>query len=81
METIQYDCEVTDTFAGEANYSWVRRETVTLPEGTTQKARTRAIKRALGLSGVRGRSEWGGDDSWTFRPHGQCVVAFANFVY
>ena len=29
-----YDIELTDTFAGEANYSWVRRASVTMPELT-----------------------------------------------
>ena len=29
-----YDIELTDTFGGEANYSWVRRASVTMPELT-----------------------------------------------
>ena len=29
-----YEVEYTDTFGGEANYSWVRRDTVTMPELT-----------------------------------------------
>lgn len=29
-----YDIEYTDTFSGEANYSWVRRAKVTMPELT-----------------------------------------------
>lgn len=29
-----YEVEYTDTFGGEANYSWVRRATVTVPELT-----------------------------------------------
>ncbi len=28
------DVEYTDTFGGEANYSWVRRATITVPELT-----------------------------------------------
>lgn len=30
----RYDVEFTDTFAGEANYSWVRRAVVSVPELT-----------------------------------------------
>lgn len=30
----KYSVEYTDTFGGEANYSWVRRATVTMPELT-----------------------------------------------
>jgi len=29
-----YDVEYTDTFAGEANYCWVRRAVITVPELT-----------------------------------------------
>ncbi len=30
----KYEVEYTDTFAGEANYCWVKRETVTMPKLT-----------------------------------------------
>jgi hypothetical protein len=30
----RYDVEFTDTFAGEANYSWVKRAVVAVPELT-----------------------------------------------
>lgn len=49
-----YDVEFTDTFAGEANYCWVRRAMV---DGKTPRAVMRAAKRAMGLSGVRGKTE------------------------
>ena len=29
-----YQIEITDTFAGEANYSWVKRDQITMPELT-----------------------------------------------
>ena len=31
-ETFELDCEYTDTFGGEANYCWIKRETLTLPK-------------------------------------------------
>lgn len=34
MNTQQYDVEYTDTFGGEANYCWVKRARVTVPELT-----------------------------------------------
>ena len=48
---MQYDVEYTDTFAGESNYSWVRRATITMPElthygydgGTNSARQTRSI--------------------------------------
>lgn len=46
-----FDVEMTDTFAGEANYSWVRRAAVTVPElthygytGSADGSYTRASK-------------------------------------
>jgi hypothetical protein len=46
--------EVTDTFGGEANYSWIRR--YTLPKSYTNKSRraiVREAKRISGFSGMR----------------------------
>lgn len=89
-----YDIELTDTFGGEANYSWVRRETVTMPELTHcgydggsnyakvnkvyQRELMKAAKAAVGLTGVRGTVENYGD-SVTFRPYGLCQVMFINW--
>lgn len=65
-----YSVEYTDTFGGEANYSWARRETITMPEWTHFKGwdgngrvqpkgyrRTlmRRAKAAVGLTGYRGQ--------------------------
>ena len=69
----RYDVEYTDTFGGEANYSWVKRATVTMPElthygydGGTNYAKANATferelmkkaKAAVGITGVRGKRE------------------------
>ncbi len=34
MNMLKFDVEYTDTFGGEANYCWVKRATVTVPELT-----------------------------------------------
>lgn len=76
-DTNKYMVEYTDTFAGEANYCWVRRETVTMPEltyygydGSTNYAKAnkvyqrelmRRAKAAVGLTGVRGKVYRQGD--------------------
>lgn len=49
--------ELTDTFGGEANYSWVEREELFLPETATDRQIVIAAKQALGLTGVRCRRE------------------------
>ena len=72
--------EYTDTFGGEANYSWVRRATVEIPDNASKSQVSRLIKRELGISGLRGRVYDSGD-FWEFRPYGMCTVAFAHVQY
>lgn len=65
-----YDVEFTDTFGGEANYSWVERHSVRMPElthygytGSTDGSYRRAarasdrelMKRAKALCGLTGQ--------------------------
>lgn len=90
-----YEVELTDTFGGEANYGWVRREKVTVPEwphfkgwdgnGTRepkgyQRTLMRNAKAAMGLTGVRGVTSSHGD-TIEFRPYGQCVVMFVTWSH
>lgn len=90
----KFNVEYTDTFGGDANYSWVERKTISVPELThygydgsqgyakANKAQERAVaiaaKAAMGLTGVRGRSDWSGD-TYEFRPYGMATVLFATF--
>lgn len=80
IETFTVDFEVTDTFGGEANYSWVRRKSVTLPCNISDRAVMRRLKAFAGFSGLRGRSYHNGD-TWEFRPFRMCQVAFATTRY
>lgn len=89
-----YDIEYTDTFGGAANYCWVKRATVTMPElthygydgGTNYSKANRVYERelmrkakaAIGLTGVRGRSSSGGD-MLEFRPYRSCTVMFITY--
>ena len=91
----KYDVELTDTFGGEANYSWVKRDTVTMPElthygydGGTNYAKANKVyrrelskraKAAMGLTGVRGRMFHYGDMS-EFRPYGLLQVMFITWA-
>jgi hypothetical protein len=88
-----YNVEYTDTFGGEANYSWVRRAVVAMPEwphfkgwdgngrieprGYAPTLMKRA-KAAMGLSGVRGTVASYGD-TVEFRPYGSCTVMFISW--
>jgi hypothetical protein len=75
---MQINAELTDTFGGEANYSWVRRSVLPYIEGEKQSATMRRVKRDFCLSGVRGRTVSYGD-TIEFRPWGMCQVLFVTF--
>lgn len=75
-----YDIELTDTFGGEANYSWVKRVELEFDKNYTDRQFVRRVKAELGLTGVRCEIEDYGD-SITIRPRGLCQVAFASFRY
>lgn len=89
-----YNVEYTDTFAGEANYSWARCDTITMPElthygydggtgyGPANKVFLRELmKRAkarMGLTGVRGVTRHYGDVT-EFRPYGMNTILFITY--
>jgi hypothetical protein len=86
--------EYTDTFGGEANYSWVKRASVNMPElthygydGGTNYAKAnkvfrrelmRRAKALVGLTGVKGITSDCGD-GLEFRPYGMATVLFVWF--
>jgi hypothetical protein len=72
--------EVTDTFGGEANYSWANRGSVEFKEQPTRRQIVLALKKFAGLTGVR-CSVVDYDDQIEIRPAGMCIVAFANVEY
>lgn len=79
-ETFEVHVEYTDTFGGEANYCWVKRATLTLPVGTSDKVVMRRAKAAMGLTGIRGRTESYGDGH-RFVPYRSCTVMFTQVAY
>lgn len=89
-----YNVEYTDTFGGDANYCWVKRAVVSVPELThygydgshgyakanriAERELMRRAKAAMGLTGVRGRKESHGD-MIEFRPYGIATVMFVTW--
>ena len=72
--------EVTDTFGGEANYSWVKRGVIeTKPmEEFSDLAAIRRVKKAIGWNGLRCEtSDYG--DTIELRPCGYNTVCFITF--
>lgn len=50
---MQIKVVATDTFGGEANYSWVKEILISTPNKLSDRAIVRRAKAALGWSGVR----------------------------
>ena len=76
MKNIKYTVELTDTFGGEANYSWVKRKTLIVPDTITDLALIRRAKSALGISGERTTTEDYGDTITVRFPRHTCMLAF-----
>lgn len=76
----RWQCELTDTMAGEANYSWVKRGTTLVRDGASRRSVVLAVKRELGLTGTRCHTQDHGD-MIEMRPIGSCTVAFATIEY
>jgi len=69
--------EITDTYGGEANYSWVVRDTIYTQKDTIN-ARVRAAKKFAGWQGIRCFVENYGD-TLIIRPRtGLCQIMFVN---
>ena len=73
--------EYTDTFGGEANYSWVQRVVIESKAGESQSGIMRRAKAAIGITGARGRtSAYGGCEGWGFRPYRSATVLFVTWT-
>lgn len=70
--------EITDTFGGEANYSWVKRRTLELPENTSDHAIVRRVKKEIEWNGWKTRTDNYGD-MIVLHPRNACIVCFITF--
>lgn len=77
---MKFTAEYTDTFSGEANYSWVHRETFEAPDNTSDRALMMRARKLIGLTGMRGRTSNIGE-TLEFRPDGCCTVLFVTPNY
>ena len=73
-----YNIEVTDTFGGEANYSWVTRHALDAPATLSQRALVRRVKALIGWTGVR-CDVYDYGDMIDIRPRGACLVCFITY--
>lgn len=75
---MRVNIEVTDTFGGEANYSWVTRNTIEMPDKLSDLAIVRRVKKEIGWNGERCRTRSYGD-LIDIRPRHACYVCFVTF--
>jgi len=73
-----YKVEFTDTYGGEANYSWVDRASFKGSAGLSNREIVRMAKKELGLTGVRcKRTKLG--EMIELRPIGSATVMFITY--
>ena len=70
--------EMTDTFGGEANYSWVDRGQVQFKGNESDMTIVRKIKKELGITGVRCKKTDFGNEI-VLDIVGACVRVFITF--
>ena len=74
---IKFTVQHTDTFGGEANYSWVKNHTLEL-KNSSRLAIVRAAKKVCGFNGVKSQvTDYG--DLIEIRPIGYNQIAFVEF--
>lgn len=75
---MRVNVEYTDTFCGEANYSWVERASFDADEDASDLAIVRKAKAEIGLSGIPcNRDDFG--DMIRLTPRGSARVVFITF--
>lgn len=72
---IIYKVEYTDTFNGEANYSWVKRAEFAAPANAPNLTLVKRAKALLNLEGLRGKTEFLGY-GLRYQPSNACTVLF-----
>jgi hypothetical protein len=77
---MKYQIEITDTFGGEANYSWVTRKVLELKEGASDLSLVRQAKKLMGWNGTRCETNYLGE-TIQLTPSGMCQVMFITESY
>jgi hypothetical protein len=72
---MKYTIEYTDTYGGEANYTWVKRESFETEGSVPEHIVVRKLKRMIGLTGVNCKKESYGE-MIKLTPYGSNTVAF-----
>lgn len=76
---MEFQVEMTDTFGGEANYSWVKRASFNYADDVSDLALVRRVKRWAGISRLKCTVDNFGD-MIAIKPVRSPVVVFINSV-
>ncbi len=71
---VKFSAEYTDTFGGEANYSWVRKANFELHENATMRSVLQRARKELGLTGAKGDIIANFGDEYHWKPRGCCTI-------
>ena len=71
-----WNLEVTDTFCGESNYSWVKRDTAS--GELTKRGVVKALKALMGHTGRKAKV-WDAGDMVEVRVPSRCLIGFATW--
>lgn len=77
-----YTLEMTDTYAGETNYTWVRRiDNFILPDNVTERQKLKLIREALDIQGTKLKKtcDAGDFEAWDIR--GACIRVMLQVNY
>lgn len=76
---MEFQVEMTDTFGGEANYSWVKRASFNYRDDVSDLALVRRVKKWAGISRLKCTVDNFGD-MIAIKPVRSPVVVFINSV-
>jgi len=74
-----YELELTDTLGGEANYSWVRRNEITVAKNAADRTLIKLAKKWAGWTSQRCDVSNLGGDCFQIKPTGNnapCMILF-----
>jgi hypothetical protein len=75
-----WNIEITDTYGGEANYCWVKRDSIEVKEYASYLSIIRKAKKMMGWNNIRCKVEMIGE-TLQLIPEGMCQVMFVTPSY
>lgn len=77
----KFEIHITDTYGGDANYSWAKRKQFEAPANVSQRSLVRRAKQALEITCRTTTEQIGGSaDSLKLKFPGQCIVGFIDVI-